>query len=242
MYSLIKRGHSHQATRNTLLKYLIALTFAGSVPAAMAGSLSVAPLRLTYVGGTTIASITVENNGRVEALVQTETFAWTQPDGEHKLSPTDDIVAVPPVFRLPPGARQSVRVGLTRSFAETQEQTFRLTVTEVPTTAIPGTVAVAVRHSLPIFVRPASPTASNLTVTRATSNTLAIANNGSQHIRIHRWRVRDSAGVILAENSGPGYLLAGAHQVLAIAGPRFSGPAMLETDSDIGTTKTVVAE
>ncbi len=227
--------------RNTLLSWVAALAIAVSGPAG-AGSLAVSPLKLTFVNASGITSLTVENNGREEALVQTETFAWHQSGGEHQLSPTDDVVAVPPVFRLAPGAQQRVRVGLTRAFTEPREQTFRLMITEVPTAVAAGTVAVAVRHSLPIFVRPTSAVSSNLVATRSASGGVEIANNGSQHMRIHRWRLRDTAGTIVAEDAGPGYLLAGASQVLAVTGHRVTGPAVFEADSDARTLKIAVEE
>lgn len=241
MCALPSRDQAVSVARHALLKCAAAIALSGSL-AANAGSISVAPLRLIYTSGTVIAAITVENSGLEEALVQTETFAWTQSNGEHKVDPTEDVVAVPPVFRLAPGAKQLVRVGLTRAFTEAQEQTFRLTVTEVPTAVKPGTVAVAIRHSLPIFVRPVSPTSAKLAVKRGAANTMVITNDGGQHVRIHGWRLRDSSGAVVAENSGPGYLLAGAHLALNVAGPRVAGPAVFEADSDAGTAKITVAE
>ena len=222
--------------RNAILNCVAAIALTASA-AANAGSISVAPLKLIYTAGTVIAAVTVENSGRADALVQTETLAWTQLDGEHKLDPTDDVVAVPPIFRLAPGATQMVRVGLTRAFTETQEQTYRLMVTEVPTAVKPGTVAVAIRHSLPIFVRTTSPAPSKLAVKRGAANTLAIANTGGQHLYIQGWRLRDSSGAVVAEASGPGYLLAGAQRALVIAGGHVSGPVLFEADSDAGVLK-----
>jgi fimbrial chaperone protein len=207
---------------------------------ASAGSLAVSPLRLTYANASAIIAVTVENNGQTEALVQTETFAWKQAGIEHKLSATDDVIAVPPVFRLAAGARQQVRVGLTRAFAESHEQTFRLLITEVPTAVSPGTVAVAVRHSLPIFILPASPAAANLTVKLANPAGLEIANSGNKHMRILRWRVRADSGAVVAEGAGPGYLLAGASQSLSLAGFQHVLPAVFEADTDARTLKIAV--
>ena len=225
----------------SMLKYFTALVLFGSVPAS-AGSLAVSPLRITFSGAAGISSVTVENNGREEALVQAETFAWRQVGGEHKLNTTDDVVAVPPVFRLAAGAQQQVRIGLTRTFTEKVEQTFRLTITEVPTATVPGTVAVAVRHSLPIFVRPSSALSSNLGVKRHPSNGLEISNSGSEHVRIHRWRLRDSTGAILAEDAGPGYLLSAASQVLLMPDNSLKRAVVFEADSDARTLKIAVGE
>ena len=240
--------HPPSAQRNTLLTWIAAFALVASFPA-HAGSLSVSPLRLTFSNTAGIIALTVENTGREEALVQTETFAWNQVGGEHSLSPTDDVVAVPPVFRLAPNAQQRVRVGLTRAFTEKQEQTFRLTVTEVPTAVASGTVAVTVRHSLPIFVQPSTPISPNLTVKVVVSTGIEIANDGSQHLRIHRWRLRDSNGTIVAEDSGPGYLLngarlllAGSRESLAKVGQRLMRPAVFEADIDARTLKIAVGE
>ncbi len=231
--------------RNTPLRFIgllaFALTFTLALPA-MAGSLSVSPLRLTFSGGSGIAALTIENRGPEEALVQAETFAWSQVDGEHKLIATDDVVAVPPVFKLAPGAQQRVRVGLTRAITESKEQTYRVTITEVPTNASPGTIAVAVRHSMPIFVLPTSPVSPNLAVKIAGSGNLEIANNGTQHLRILRWRLRDSAGAVVAEDSGPGYLLAGANQFLTVTAKNIARHAVLEAESDVRTLKITVSD
>jgi fimbrial chaperone protein len=210
--------------------------------AAHAGSLAVAPLRLTLTNAAGIASLTVENKGSEEALVQTETFAWQQAGGEHRLTPTEDVVAMPPVFRLAPGGQRQVRVGLTRALTETHELTYRLTVTEVPTTVVPGTVAVAVRHSLPVFVRPATPIAPRLSAKFTSPAGLEIANTGSQHLRIDRWRLRNKDGAIIGENSGPGYLLAGAKQSLMVDAVHAGGSARFEADSDNRTLTIAVGE
>ena len=241
-YTMSRRRVAPRLSRwPSLRKCVAALALAGSIPAG-AGSIAVSPLRLTFSNATGIVSLTVENRGSEEALVQTEAFAWSQAGGEQKLAPTEDVVAVPPVFRLAPGAQQQVRVGLTRAFNDKQEQTFRLLVTEVPTAVTSGAVAVAVRHSLPIFVLPSSPTSSNLTAKAGAAGGLEIANTGSQHLRIHRWRLRDRAGAIVAEDSGPGYLLAGASQVIAAGARGGSGPVVLEADTDARTLKIVVGE
>jgi P pilus assembly chaperone PapD len=79
-----------------------------------------------------------------------------------------------------------------------------------------------------------------LTVRLASSGGLEIANDGSQHMRIDRWRLRDSAGTVMAGDTGPGYLLPGASQVLPVTGNRFVGPAMFEADSEARTLKIAV--
>lgn len=214
-------------------------SFAASF-AANAGSLAVSPLRLNLTSTAAITSFIIENHGQEEALVQAETFAWSQTGSEHRLTPTEDVVAMPPVFRLAPGAQRQVRVGLTRAFSDRQEVTYRLTVTEVPTVTTPGVVAVAVRHSLPIFVRPATPVMPSLVVKFRPPATLELSNNGTEHLRIDRWRLRSKTGTLIAENTGPGYLLVGAKQQLAIKPDNIGAPAQFEADGDMRSLKIAV--
>ncbi len=212
--------------------------------AANAGPVSVSPLRLTLNPAAGIATLTVENTGTTEALVQTEVLAWQQPGGVPLLVPTDDVIAMPPVFKLAPGAKQRLRVGMTRPFDTAREQTFRLMVTEVPTTvAVPGSVAVAVRHSVPVFILPAVAVSANLVLRRTTTGGLEFANTGNRHLRVLRWRLRAGNGALLADAQGPGYLLAGATQPVPLDSASLaSGESlMLEAETDTGPLRVPAA-
>lgn len=212
--------------------------------AAIAGPVSVSPLRLTLNPAAGIATLTVENTGITEALVQTEVLAWHQAAGVAELAPTDDVIAMPPVFKLAPGAKQRLRVGMTKPFDTAREQTFRLLITEVPTTvAAPGSVAVAVRHSVPVFVLPAVAVSANLVVRRATTGGLELANTGNRHLRVLRWRLRAGNGALLADAQGPGYLLAGATQPVPVDSARLlpGESLMLEAETDAGPVKVPAA-
>jgi len=204
----------------------------------------VSPLRLTLNPAAGIATLTVENTGITEALVQTEVLAWHQAAGVAELAPTDDVIAMPPVFKLAPGAKQRLRVGMTKPFDTAREQTFRLLITEVPTTvAAPGSVAVAVRHSVPVFVLPAVAVSANLVVRRATTGGLELANTGNRHLRVLRWRLRAGNGALLADAQGPGYLLAGATQPVPVDSARLlpGESLMLEAETDAGPVKVPAA-
>ena len=203
-----------------------------------AGSLGVAPLKVTLSATAPIGSVTVENSGSADILVQTEIFSWLQSDGIQNLAATDDVVAVPPVFKLAPGAQQLVRVGLTRAFVESYEKTFRLMVTEVPTATSTQTVAVSIRHSLPVFVLPGKVSAAKLGA-KADAVGLQIANEGNLHVNIRRWRVRDASGAVVVDAYGPGYVLRGERRSIAIA-KAIAGPLVFEADTASGTLKIPV--
>lgn len=205
-----------------------------------AGSLTVSPLRLTFENGASIVLVTVANPGSEEILVQADAANWQQLGSEHKLSETDAIIAMPPIFKLAPGASQSVRIGYVGSAPQSSQLTFRLLVAEVPTQTRPGSINVAVRHSLPILVMPATPTAAQLGASRSRENGIDLSNSGTALTRISHWRLRSTKGTIIAEADGPGYLLAGATQRLPLAASVAREPGLLEFDDDAGSHQLAV--
>lgn len=218
---------------------IAALLFAASTAAANAGSVTVAPLRVVFAGGASVSGVTVENSGSAEILVQTEVFAWEPSSEGQKLGPTEDVISMPPVFRLAPGARQTVRVGLTRPFTDRDEKAFRLMITEVPVAASPGgAVNVSVRHNLPVFVQ-ASKVAPAALTARHDPSGWRLANAGGQHVQIRRWRLRDGSGAILADAEGPGYLLPGEQRTIAAA-RTIDGSGSFEADTATGTLKVAI--
>jgi fimbrial chaperone protein len=194
-------------------------------------------LRLTFVPGKPIIAVNVENTGSEPAVVQAEVLSWLQQQGEPLLQATEDLVAVPPVFQLAPGAKQIIRVGLTRAFVEKREIPFRLIVTEVPTNVVPGTVAVSIRHSIPVFVQPSSPVKASIAINREDTNQWSIANSGTAHLRVDSWRVRDGDGRLIAEEKGPGYLLPGSSRRLPRPPVDAKAAAVFDLETDAGVVR-----
>lgn len=123
--------------------------------AALAAGLDVYPLGLALSPQTLRDSINLTNTAEAPVVVQAQVFRWTQDARENLMEKTDDLIVVPPVFTLEPGAKQVLRVGFRRPPAAGQELGYRLILTQVPDEASgTGAVAVALRLSLPVFYAP----------------------------------------------------------------------------------------
>src|SRR3990170_3108661 len=79
---------------------------------ASAGSFTVNPVNITLPAGRQAASLTLTNSDAAPVSVLVQTYAWTQVDGVDVHTPTDNIIASPPIFTIAPGKTQLVRIGL----------------------------------------------------------------------------------------------------------------------------------
>lgn len=155
-----------------------------------AGGLFVSPVRVALSSAEPIAAIFVENNGSQPAIVQLRPTRWSQIDGTDRYETSDELLATPPIFTVPPGGRQVVRLGLRRAGDARREGTFRLYLEEVPSAASQqaGGAQVALRLGVPVFVQPAvtGPQALRWALVRAPDGSIAIAcsNVGATHARV----------------------------------------------------------
>jgi fimbrial chaperone protein len=205
---------------------------------ALAGNLTVAPTRIDLGGARTSGSVTLENNAREPVLVQVETFAWAGSVATADLEPTRELVAVPPVFSLAPGAKQIIRVALREPGARPAESAYRLLITEVPRSAgvRGGGVQFALRLSLPVFATPAgaAPRPHWLLRRHGKGGELELVNAGSAHLQLRRLRLRGADGKEEAIDR-PGYVLAGQRQAWSVKLPVRPGATfVLEADTNIG--------
>lgn len=162
---------------------------AAAAPAA-AGNFSVSPIRVELSAGQPTAVITVHNNDAAPLLVQASMLAWTQPGGEEKYVESRDLISTPPVFTLPPDGDQIIRVALRRGADPSRELSYRLMLAEVPPAAAPDFTGlrVALRLSLPVFVKPAAAASANLAwqAKRSPDGSLVVSatNNGTAHSQV----------------------------------------------------------
>lgn len=183
--------------------------------AAHAGSFSANPVRLTLPADATSTSLLLENQGDQPVLVQAEVMAWSQQDGNDVLTPSQDLVVSPPIFKVAPGAAQTVRVGLLRPADPTGELTYRLFLQEVAQPPPPGQqgVSVALQLGLPVFVLPRGRAAPHL-VWRAAQTAegqvrLSLANAGNAHVQAIDCKLYTQDGTLIAEHNLAGYVLRG---------------------------------
>jgi fimbrial chaperone protein len=176
----------------------------------------VAPLRVEIPFGVSSATVVLTNNGSEEVLVQSQVLAWSQSQTGDELRDTDEVLVSPPIFKIPPRARQTIRLGLLRKANPSRELTYRLFLQEVPRpkpAGEQGGVAVLLRLSLPVFVKPSAKAAPSLGVHAHTSKggelKLTIQNRGNAHSRAPEVKISAPDGGLLAVQQLDGYLLAG---------------------------------
>lgn len=166
----------------------LAFFFCG-LPLCAAGSFTVNPVRVTLSPTQAVAAITVKNAAKEASVIQLETSIWTQEGGKDVLTPSSQILATPPIFTLPAGGSQIVRVGLRRPPDTTRELTYRLVLREVPPPQpISQGLRVALAISMPVFVVSAHPAFSDLQWQAARlpdgNIRLQATNTGSAHVQV----------------------------------------------------------
>src|SRR3546814_9833017 len=65
-------------------------------------------------------------------------MAWSQSGGKDVFAAVDDILATPPIFTIPAGGSQVIRVGSRRAPDPQHERAYRLFLREVPPAPQPG--------------------------------------------------------------------------------------------------------
>jgi len=151
------------------------------------------PVKLRIKPGKASAALTVTNPGDKAVLMQVETLRWNQKGGVDVLEATDDLLAVPPVFSVPPHKTQVVRIGLAGQKPTEKEAAYRLFLTEIPERGKglekAAVVGIAMRVNLPFFVRPQKTQKALVWDAKPVNqNTLAlnIFNSGNTHAHIKK--------------------------------------------------------
>ncbi|HEY6926808.1 MAG TPA: fimbria/pilus periplasmic chaperone [Steroidobacteraceae bacterium] len=181
---------------------------------AFAGTYSVDPVRVSLSARAPIASIMVRNTGSDPSVLQVETLSWSQSSGQVTLDLTRDVLATPPLFSIPPGGTQIIRLGLRRPADAQRELTYRVILHEVLPPA-PDTkgMRVALDVSIPIFVKALAPSAPSLQwhLSRDSNQRLRldVANGGTAHIRLETLEITEAGTARpLARQDLSAYLLA----------------------------------
>jgi fimbrial chaperone protein len=197
---------------------------------AAAGSFSVNPVRVTLTANRPVASLVVHNNGAEPTVVQLETVSWAQRGGQDVYEATREILATPPIFTLPPGGSQVVRVGMRRGADPQRELTYRLFLQEVPPAPLPDDkgLRVVLRVGLPVFVPPIAPAAPALrwhARARDGALTFGVVNEGNAHIQVARSRLLvGGSSQVLATQDLAAYVLPGQSREWVIKVPGLPAP------------------
>jgi fimbrial chaperone protein len=199
---------------------------------ASAGTIGVSPVRVTLSDSQKIGSLSVRNDGAEPVTMQMEVLSWSQREGNAVFAATRELLANPPIFTIPAGSSQLVRVGLRRAPDAQRELTYRVILQELPPPPNPDLTGarMTLRISLPVFVSPeieAKPVLLWQAVrTSQGALKISLSNNGNGHIQIKNFKLSllDSAQPWVTLQSSD-YVLAGqSRDWIVLASPENPAP------------------
>lgn len=175
--------------------------------AAGAADISVLPVGLSLTARQDRQAITVTNQGKESVTIQVDTVAWTQVDGEDKYAPTQDLLVNPPLFSIPPGRSQILRVGLSQPPGGEREVAYRLFLREVPPGPVAasgsgksggnGEIRVLLELRLPVYVAPAKAVSAQQWHARRNADgsiAVDVLNTGNVHLVVGEIKLRAATG------------------------------------------------
>lgn len=203
----MKRLHAIGAA----LSLTAALAALVGTPAA-AATLDIAPVSHELTAARPALSMTVTNRGDAPVALQVRGFVWDQDSGEDRLLPAAEVLVSPPIFSIAPGQSQVLRA-LVQGAVSERERSYRLLIDELPAEGERSAVRMALRLSVPVFVKPAVEQPARLAWTLAADGrSIRVANLGGSRQRVHRLELlRADCQRLAASASGP-YVLAGAQR------------------------------
>ena len=166
------------------------LLFVAGVSVVSAANIGVNPVRVTLSENQKMGTLTVRNGGIEPMSMQLEVLNWSQEEGNGVFTPTRELIVNPPIFTIPAGGSQLIRVGLRRAPDAQRELTYRIFLQELPPPPSPDFqgAKMLMRVSLPVFVLP-KVTAKPVLRWHAVRTSdgalkISLSNSGNAHIQI----------------------------------------------------------
>lgn len=222
---------------NIMHKAALGAVFAVVSPAsAFAADLRAAPVVLETLPGSRTTTFTLINDEDRPLKVQMRVMKWAMVDGQESLTPTTDMVASPPLASLKAKQRYLVRLVRTAKTPPVGEESYRVLVDEIPDPANikPGSVQLAIRLSIPVFVSDAPRRTAKVTWSVARDGTqtwLVGRNTGDRRLRLSDLDLQAGGKGLYGQPGLVGYVLAGSQMRWAI-------PATLPADGKVAMKAT----
>ena len=186
--------------------------------------------------------VRISNSGEDAKSFQVDVVAWSQSDEEREIyAPTEELLAVPPLFTLQPGAQQVVRIGLMRSADADQELSYRVFFTELeppqPDEEVTSGINVRLRFGIPVFVAPLAPVSPNIEFvelqTIDDNMFMKLRNTGNVHVKVNEVRYQAPTSLDKEVSQAVFYLHPGktGFLPLEIPGQIVGGTVELSTDT-----------
>jgi fimbrial chaperone protein len=170
------------------------------------------PIRLEIGAGRRTASVRVRNEEGVPVTIRAYPLNWSQVEGEDRYEDSSAVIVSPPIFTIPAGGSQVVRVGLRTPSSD--PHAYRLVIEEVPQARTGTGVQVALRLNLPLFVMMAQGEQGDLAWSAARGSdgawTVEAANRGGNYVRVEMAAAEAATGINFADTQNFGVVLPGA--------------------------------
>ena len=214
---------------------------AGPIQNAIA-SMSVSPVRVDLSDDHDKDVVRVTNSEETAKSYQVEIVAWSQSEERREIySPTEDLLAVPPLFTLEPGEEQLVRIGLLEPADASVERSYRMFITELAPQQSAGVESVGINMRLqigiPVFVAPSQgiPTATlDYVDSKKIGDNLFMRfrNYGNSHVKVTEVGYTPRGNTGAETTPAVLYLLAGQSGYLPVAIPEgeLNGTVTIVTD------------
>lgn len=207
--------------------------------AAGAANLQISPVMVNLRAGQGATGLSMQNMGDAPVYGQVRVYLWEQKDGDDVLTPTQDVVASPPIIQIGPKSSQIIRLVRRSQALPPTELCYRILIDEIPredNTPAAG-VDIRLRYSIPMFVLPAderrAPVLAWSVFKKDDAWMLRVRNSGNQRAQIGALAFSNAAGkqFVMAEGLF-GYVLAGQLREWRLPSP---------ADADLGGALTVKA-
>nr|WP_315401161.1 fimbria/pilus periplasmic chaperone [uncultured Duganella sp.] len=198
-----------------VLYAVFALAGAAAVEAE-AANLQISPVTIVLRAGQGAAGIALQNLGEAPVYGQVRVYQWEQSAGDDVLTPTQEVVASPPILQIGPKSSQIIRLVRRSQQAPGGELYYRILIDEIPREdgGPAAGVDIRLRYSVPMFVLPAdergTPALAWSVSKRDGAWMLRVRNTGGQRAQIGALELRNAAGERFVVAAGLfGYVLAG---------------------------------
>jgi P pilus assembly protein, chaperone PapD len=183
---------------------------------AQASGLQVSPVTLT-LQDKDADGIWLSNEGENEINAQVRVFQWSQSNYSDHLTASRDLVISPPMLTLRPGQRQLIRVIRLNTPVNNVEESFRLSINELPpATPQANKLQFVLHYSLPVFIQSKNITTPSAKLTWGVKQIggdhfLEVSNQGNSHAQLSAVTYINRQGVRKEITAGLlGYVLPGS--------------------------------
>jgi fimbrial chaperone protein len=184
-----------------------------------AANLQISPVTIHLRGEQSATSIQLQNLGEAPVFGQVRVYEWDQSDTEDVLTPTQQVVASPPIVQVGPNSTQLIRL-VRVGPPKPGESTYRILIDEIAKEGDSPNSGVdfRLRYSVPLFVLPAGEARAESLTWRLFRKDgewhLAVRNSGLLHAQIGAMQFANQAGKEYEISKGLfGYVLAGRSRV-----------------------------